>query len=226
MIVLALLMVANFAEAQQFLTPVSSLTGDAVAETQDGKTISGDIRMAVLGPKGLIKFRIKDEGTGEVFKFEAEQVKTLRVKMDGLAKLETFAQQTSTISRLSNANFDEAQEREFIYYHTVAWPDKPGKYMLVQLLNAGWESKVKVYDYPAKKTGTTSIGGIDVAGGEAKSYVVDYLGTTSIVDKKNYKKSHFDKMFGGCEAITSLEENQSGFDDFALHVFLFEKECE
>jgi hypothetical protein len=217
--------ISLFTYAQQFYTPLTTLTGDAVATTSDGRVISGDIRMVSMGMKGLMSFRIKDAVTEEVHKFEAEEVKTLSIRMDGIAKFETLSQQTSNISRMSKANFKEYETREFIYFHQVEWPDKPGKFLLVQLLNEGWDSKVKVYDYPIKKTGTTSIGGIAVMGGEAKSFIVDFEGKTSIVDRNNYKKTHFDRMFSGCENVMALEEKYKSFEDFALHVFTYEKEC-
>lgn len=213
--------------AQQFLTPLTTLTGDAQVITQDDRTINGDIRMATMGPKGLISFRVKETETGTVHKFAAEDVKTLRLKLDQMAKIELYQQQTATITRLSNANFEEFQEREFIYYHQVAWPGKPDKYLLVQLLNEGWDSKIKVYDYPGgMKTGTTSINGVAVSGGDAKSFVVDYLGETQIVNKRNYEKEHFGRLFGNCPNVVALDPKDRDFNNFALHVFTFETGCE
>lgn len=224
-ITIYLLMFSIASFSQQFVTPLTTLTGAATAETVDGRTISGDIRMVSMGMKGLMSFRIIEYSTGQTHKFVAEEVKKLSVKMDGFAKLETLTQQTSNISRMGKADFEEYEKREFIFFHQVAWPDKPGKYLLVQLLNEGWDSKIKVYDYPIKKTATTSIGGLAIAGNEAKSFVVDYEGTITIIDRANYKKTHFEKMFSGCESVTALEDKFKSFQEFALHVFLYETEC-
>lgn len=213
-------------QAQQFLTPVSTITGDAVVETQDGRIIEGDIRTAMFGMKGLMSFRIKDAETGEVERFKAEDVKSVRIKMDGWGKLATLNQQTSNLSKMSSADFSEAADREYIYYDQVAWPGKKNKHMLVQLLNAGWADKIKVYDYPSKKTSTTSVGGIAVAGGDAKAYVVSYGGETMIVDKKKYQKTYFSQLFNDCEAFHEMEEKDTRFIHFASHVFLYETACE
>ena len=224
LIILSFLL-AGMATAQEFVTPLSSLSGDALAETNDGKTIEGRISMATMGMKGLMSFRIKEESTGIAHKFKAEDVKSLRIRIDAMGKMETLSQQTSNITRASKANFNEYREREFIYYHQVEWPEKPGKYMLVQLLNEGWDSKIKVYDFPSKKTATTSVGGFAIAGNEAKSFVVDYMGSTNIVDRRNYKSDHFPKMFGSCDQLSAFDDKQSSFSDFAVHVFIFETEC-
>jgi hypothetical protein len=211
------------ASAQQFLTPVSTLSGDARAITKDGRTIEGKISTAMLGPKGLISFRIKDEQTGETTRFKAEEIDSLRIKMDGLAKMMTLSDQTSNLRKLSNANFNEINEREYIYYHQVQWPGK-SKFRLVQLLNAGWHDQIQVYD-SGQKTANTSVGGIAVAGGEAKSYVIRYKGETFLVESKNYQKQHFPALFANCPPLMGLEKSDTRFRFMAEHIFVFTTEC-
>lgn len=215
--------------AQQFLTPVNSLTGDAKVVTKDGEVIEGDIRTALFSGKGLKSFRIKDAETGEKTRFKAEEVESLRIKMDAWAKFATKMEQTSSVQRIAEADFDEAVDREYIYYHSVKWPNKKNKYILSQLLNAGFDSKIKVYDYPAgKKTASVGIGGMDIAGGNAKEYVVK-IGDqeeTYMALKRKYDKEYFDMFFGDCEKLTSLDKNDKEWDEFAAHVFIYETECE
>ncbi|WKV11615.1 hypothetical protein [Marivirga harenae] len=223
-------MVLSFAisttQAQQFLTPVSTLTGDAMVETTDGKMIEGDIRTAFFSGKGLKSFRIKDAETGDVTRFKAEEVKSLRIKMDGWGKLATYAEQTSSLQKMATADFDEAVDREYIYYHTVKWPGKKDKFMLSQLLNPGFDNKIKVYDYPGKKTASAGIGGMTVVGGNAKKYVVAIDGKTYMVEKGKYKKEDFDMLFSDCEKLNSLEKSDKEWDEMALHVFVNDTECD
>ncbi|MGM0581165.1 MAG: hypothetical protein ACQETL_10825 [Bacteroidota bacterium] len=215
--------------AQQFLTPVNSLTGDAKVVTKDGEVIKGDIRSAFFSGKGLKSFRIKDAETGEKTRFKADEVESLRIKMDAWAKFATKMEQTSSVQKMSEANFEEAVDREYIYYHSVKWPKKRKKYILSQLLNAGFDSKIKVYDYPAgKKTASVGIGGMDIAGGNAKEYVVK-LGDqeeTIMALKRKYDKEYFDMFFGDCEKLSSLDKNEKEWDEFAAHVFIYDTECE
>lgn len=211
--------------AQQFLTPVSTLTGDARVETNDGTLVEGDIRTALFSGKGLKSFRIKDATTGEVSKFKAEEIKSLRVKMDGWGKLATFANQTSSLQKLSQANFDEAVDREYIYYHTVQWPGTKDKYMLAQLLNPGFDHVMKVYDYPSKKTASVGVAGMTVAGGNTKSFVVSVGDETIMVEKGKYAKDHFDQLFSDCGKLNTLERSEKEWRDFAAHVFINDTEC-
>ncbi|MBK6264331.1 hypothetical protein JKA74_04725 [Marivirga sp. S37H4] len=212
--------------AQQFLTPVNTLTGDAKVETTDGKVIEGDIRTAMFGGKGLMSFRIKDETTGDVTRFKAEEVKSLRVKMDGWGKMAMLSEQTSSLQKMSNANFDESVDREYIYYHTVKWPGKKNKYRLVQLLNAGFDNAIKVYDYPGKKTASVGMGGMTIAGGNAKTYVVAYGGETVLVEKGKYTKKHFDELFKDCPSLNELDKKDKDWREFASHVFINETSCQ
>ncbi|WP_296623479.1 hypothetical protein [Marivirga sp.] len=224
--VLIFVLTATFTlSAQQFLTPVSTITGDAKVVTKSGDVIEGDIRTAFFGGKGLKSFRIKDAETGDITRFKAEDVESVRIKMDGWGKFSTVMEQTSSLQKMATADFNESVDREYIYYHTVLWPGKKNKYMLSQLLNAGFDSKIKVYDYPAKKTASAGIGGITVVGGNAKKYVVAIDGETHMVEKGKYKKRDFDLLFSDCEKLNSLDKGDKDWSDMAAHVFIYDTEC-
>lgn len=215
--------------AQQFLTPVNSLTGDAKVVTLDGDVVEGDIRTALFSGKGLKSFRIKDMETGDVTRFKAEDVQSLRIKMDAWGKFLTLGEQTSNLQKMSRADFNESVDREYIYYHTVKWPEKKNKYILSQLLNPGFDSKIKVYDYPAgKQTASIGVGGMSVMGGNAKEYVVKLEGQeeTFMALKRKYDDEYFDMFFGDCEKLSSLDKDDKEWDDFAAHVFIYETECD
>ncbi|MFK7923620.1 MAG: hypothetical protein AB8H47_16805 [Bacteroidia bacterium] len=211
---------------QTFLTPVNALTGDATTVTQDGKEISGDIRLAVFGSRGLKSFTIKDaEGTKH--KFKAEEIATLKVKVDGLAKLAMISEQTSSIKKMVNADFDEMSDREFIYYEKVQVPGK-SKYVLAQLLNPGWDSKIKVYNNPlGGETQQVGVGGVALAGGEDKTYLVVANGEPSMILKKKQYKKAFPQLFASCQEIAAnFQEKEAKFKYFAEHVFAYEVGCE
>lgn len=213
-------------QAQNFLTPVKSLTGDAQLVTTNGDEISGDIRLAVFGVRGLKSFTIKDEN-GTKHKLKAEDVTNLKVKVDGFAKLEMISEKASTLKNLTK-DFDEVSQRDYIIYEKVQVPGKD-KYVLAQLLNPGWDSKVKVYHNPlGGEKGTTSIGGIAVSGGDEKTYIVMANDDPSFVLKKGkYVKKDFPKVFGSCEdMMKNFESKDRKFKNFAVHVFAYDQGCE
>jgi hypothetical protein len=215
-----------FLLGQNFLTPVGSLTGDASTLTKDGKAISGDIRMAVFGTRGLKSFTIRDE-SGNKHKFQAEDIATLKVKVDGWAKLEMMSEKTMNLNRMVNADFDEIAEREFIIYEQVQVPGK-NKYVLAQLLNPGWDRKIKVYHNPiGAETQQVGIAGVPLAGGDARNYIVIANEQASIILRKSKYEKTFSQIFANCP---DMEENFQGrdrkFKHFASHVFAYDQGCE
>ncbi|PLX12435.1 MAG: hypothetical protein C0598_05975 [Marinilabiliales bacterium] len=126
----------------QFVTPINTISGTAEVTTLDGIIIKGDIKMASFGNNGMTSFYIKDEA-GVKQKFKASEVKQLKLKVDGLAKLEIIGEQSSNLSKLANSNFKEVVDREYIYWNRVKHHDKD-KYLLLQLLNPGFDSLLEV----------------------------------------------------------------------------------
>ena len=209
--------------SQSFVTPLTSISGDAALTTKDGKEIPCDIKMALFGPQGIMSLTIKDSVTGEKTRFKAEQVAKLRVKIDGLAKLEMMADKTSNLKKWLKADFNEIVDRKYAYYEQVQIPGKD-KYVLTQLLNPGFDGKIKVFDKPNAKTGDTSIGGIAVSGGEAKAYYVIQNGVTFEITRKKYAKEFFKQLFPDCPEMDKTYPDPD-FADFAVHILYYEKMC-
>ncbi len=211
---------------QMFLTPVNSLTGDATTVTTDGKEVSGDIRLAVFGSRGLKSFTIKD-ASGKKHKFKAEDIATLKVKVDGLAKLEMIAEKSVSVKKMVEADFDEMADREYIYYEKVQVPGK-NKYVLAQLLNPGWDSKIKVYNNPlGGETQSVGVAGVALVGGEDKTYLVIANGEPSMILKKKHYDKLFPELFASCREIgDNFRDKEAKFKYFAQHVFAYEVGCE
>lgn len=223
LLLMAGLLLARGLSAQQFVTPLQSISGAALVTTVDGKEIPCEIRSALFGMNGLASMTVRDTVTGEKLKFKAEQVARLRVKIDALARMEMLADKTSNLKKLRDADFSEITDREYAYYDQVQIPGKD-VFVLIQLLNPGFDSKIKVYDKPMAKTGETEIGGIAVSGGQAKAYYVIRDGVTTEISRGKYAKTFFPLLFSGCpELIAAFPDPE--FADFAEHVLYFETKC-
>lgn len=219
---ISLLIFLSLSLCAQFITPLSTISGPAEVTTLDGKVISGKVKSASFGTNGMMSFTLKDED-GNKTKYKAANVQQLKLKVDGLAKLEITAEQSSNISKLANSNFKEVVEREFIYWQRVKQVGKD-KYLLLQLLNPGFDNKLKVYDLPNAKSGETSIGGIAIGGDKATAYLVVKNGESLKITKKKYKKQDFKLLFSDCPKI--IENNEPNFKEFATHVFFYDQLCE
>jgi hypothetical protein len=216
----AILLLSSMIHAQ-FLTPLSSISGPAEVIKLDGSTIKGKIKYASFGPNGMMSFMLLDE-QGNKNKFKASDIEQLKLKVDGLAKIEIITEQSSNIKKLANSNFSEVVEREYIYWKRVKHPTKD-KYLLLQLLNPGFDDKLQVYDMPNARSGETSSGNIGISGNEPTEYYVVKDGNTLIIRKKKYKKQDFQILFNDCPKI--IENNKADFKHFAEHVFFYNELC-
>lgn len=219
---LVLASLLSFTLSAQFVTPLSSISGPAEITTLDGKIISGKVKYASFGPNGMMSLMLLDE-QGNKNKFKAADVQQLKLKVDGLAKLEIVAEQSSNIKKLANSNFKEVVEREYIYWQRVKHPEKD-KYYLLQLLNPGFDGELKVYDLPGKRSGEMSSGDVAISGNTATAYYVVKDGQTFVVSKKKYKKHDFQFLFSDCPKI--IENNEPDFKAFAEHVYFCDQICE
>ncbi len=211
----------NISKAQ-FVTPINSISGTAEVTSLDGTIIKGDVKMASFGNNGITSFFLKDEA-GLKHKFKADEVKMLKLKVDGLAKLEIIGEQSSNLSKLANSNFKEVTEREFIYWKRVKHPEKD-KYLLLQLLNPGFDSLLEVYDLPNARTAESFTGDIAISGDMPKAYYVVKNGETLEIKKNKYKKQDFELLFSDCPVI--IENNKPDFKHFAEHVFFYNEYCQ
>lgn len=218
---IALFIIASLGLQAQFVTPLETISGPAEVTTLDGKVISGKVKNASFGPNGMMSFMLLDEA-GNKNKFKAADIEQLKLKVDGLAKLEIVSEQSSNMDKLANSNFKEVVEREFIYWQRVKSPVK-NKYLLLQLLNPGFDTKMKVYDRPNAKSGESSVGGIALKGNNATAYYVVKDGTTLNITKKKYKKQDFNLLFSDCQQI--IDNNEPNFKAFSEHVFFYDQLC-
>lgn len=215
------LVITGITSYAQFVTPIESITGDAEVTTTDGKTYTGKLRNAMFGSVGILSFKLRDTD-GNDTKFKAADVEQLKIKVDGLAKVEIVAEQASNIEKLAKSNFKEAVDREYIYWQRVKHPDKD-KYLLLQLLNPGFDEIIKVYDIPNAKSGETTVDDVAVSGGMAKAYYVVVDGKTLRISKKKYKKQDFNLLFSKCPQV--MDNYKPDFKEFAAHVFVYNESC-
>lgn len=223
---LLLLCVCHYSFAQNFLTPLEVLTGKATVTTVDGKTVTGKLTSYTFEARGLGNFKIKDSATNEVTKFEPENVKTLQVKTNLTSKLETAEKQSKkSVFGLLKSDNKEIVERDYITFNLIAYPEKKDKFLLLELLNPDFASKIQVYEHRVGTKSSTSIFGITTEADESRSYIIVINGVASFVEKKNYKKEYFDKIFASCPELMAMPEKEVSFKDFAKHVYIFDKKC-
>ncbi len=191
--------------AQQFATMINNDNVAFLREfkitTVDGKTYEADKLSSYQAANGRINALTIKTADGEKHKFKANEIQELTAKLTKFAKATTIADNaTKSISSAVNTNYAEIIKNNLVRFNSVEFNKKKGKKALLQLVNYGFDQNFKVYPDPNSESGVTSVNGIDVSGGEIKSYFVVQGDKTYTVNKKSYKKE-YDEIYNGCEAM-------------------------
>mgnify|MGYP006921589260 CR=1 FL=1 len=222
-----MLVVPFMLRAQAFISGVSELhpSKDCIVELTDGSEMKAGMSSAVIINGFLKTVTLKDEN-GVKTKLKADEIRRLKVKADALAKLDMMAESTSSVKELIKTDYNDIIDREYIIYEQALLPKKKDKYRLLQLLNPGFDHRIKVYQDPdAKETMGLSLGDVQLTGGEDKSYLVVKDGAKSVVVKKNKYKKDFPELFGDCSIGEIIDSGKVKFKNFAAHVFVYDQIC-
>ncbi|MEL6717661.1 MAG: hypothetical protein AAFP82_03015 [Bacteroidota bacterium] len=213
-------------QAQYFLTPINNIPygKECKVVTKDGNKMEGKITGA-LYIKGMLRsFTVKDTA-GEKHKYKADQISNMEMKIGALGRTEAAMNTANAAKKSKDGAVAEVINREWMTMEQASLPKKKKKYRLLQLLNPGFDSQIKVYQDPnAKKTMGVGIAGMNVIGREAKSYLVVKNGEKAILVKKKKYKKQFAQLFGDSPEVMKLkEEGKLKFKEFANHAYLYDQ---
>lgn len=218
--------------AQTFAPRILSFSRQKVSYVTllDGTEIEGNVRGAKF-KKGLMKqITIADTVTGDKQKISAEDIATMRLAPSDLGKFAAASEATSSVAEMTRndgVDWTDALKRDFVYFERAQLDDRKGTFVLLQLVNPGFESQMKVFDDPrASETMGLGVGGVRMTGGFLKSYYIVRDGKAVKVAKKDYEKEFFPQFFGDCPAVMEAFGDDIDWKDFAAHVYLYEQKCE
>ncbi len=191
-----------------------------------GDEVTGKLSGAVIINGYLDKIVLKKDN-GEKLKLKPEDITRLAIKASKLAKLTMIAESMSSIKEITKTDFDEIVNREYIIFETAMRSNNAGKLRLMQLLNPGFDSQIKVFADPnAKETQGIGIQGIKFTGGEDKSYLFVENGDKAILVKKRTYKKDFQELYQNCPMMLKVFEGEKiKWDDAAGHVFVYDQSC-
>ena len=185
--------VQNFLEGYQLF----SKNIEGYFTLQNGEEITGFVE-SITRKKGLIrdiKIKTSDEKK-QVLK--AKDIKSMFLAPSGFEK---FGKATDKLSDATQWNKDRSAhaayvKEGYVYFENCEVTLKKGTEMLLmQLVNPGFNSKIKVfYDPFAKETALIGVGGMTLAGGIAKSYYVQYGNNKAYKLLSNDYKDEWSKL--------------------------------
>ena len=217
------LFTANLAYSQEFLPAIERFSSKKESFLV---TTKGDTTKFFLDDldrkKGLIVNVAGKTVDGKKFEHNAEDVTFLALAPSDYAKFAAFSEGTSSVLRASKTDFKQIN-RDLIFFYREYLDDKK-RTVLVQQVNPGFDSRMRVYDDPyAAQTAGIGVAGMQMTGGQDKSYYVNYNGKTFRMYKRDYDRL-FTEFFGKCPDVMTGFKNRA-WRDFAEHLFIYEQNC-
>ncbi len=196
-----------------------------VLQLASGEEITGKFVGGIYVNNGFTKVSVKMDN-GEKAKFESEQIRSMQIKTSELMKLMMVSEASSSIKEMVKADFNEMVNRDYVIFETALTPRKTDTPRLLQLLNPGFDSKIKVFAEPGKQTGGLSVGGLNLTGGEDRAYLFVKNGEKAVGVKKGSYKENFEELYSDCPAmLDNFKGEKIKWDDVALHVYVYDQLC-
>lgn len=221
--VLLSLCLAAAAHAQEFLPPIERFSSSKPAYliTKSGERV--EFTLNDLDRKRGLIVRVEGKtADGKKISYEAADIAELGMTPSDFAKLSSFSESTRSIDKMQRTKVSESTRNMVIFYQEHL--DDLNRDVLVQLLNPGFDSRIRVYHDPfAMETAGVGVGGMQITGGHDKSYYVRTNGKVFKLKKKNYDEE-FGRLFGSCPEMLKKQKN-AAWRDFSNHVFSFDQAC-
>ncbi len=215
------------ANAQQLLSPSNGFSHKKTSYVTltDGTEIKGTLK-DIDRKKGLIKFVKIIDGAGTKYKLKPTAIKHMYLpptRFDNAMKALDFLKDAQ---KWNNQKLDQDLLKQgYVYFESVPVKiKKKSMQLLMQLLNPTFSKEVKVYHDPfAKETMGLGVGGVTVAGGNAKSYYVAKGEEIAYrLKKKDYRKE-FVPMWQSCQQVIDAYPDQK-WANLVKHILAY-SEC-
>lgn len=191
--------------AQQLLKPFESVSHKKTTyiTMDDGTEVQGTVK-DLDRKKGLIeeiKIKTKD---GKKKVVPIDKINFTYLPQSGLDKLSKGLDFAYDVQQWDSGLYDQDRLKDgyAFFEKSQVMVKKKERTLLMQLLNPGTCSRLKVYHDPfARETMSLGVAGMTMAGGDDKSYYIRKDDGMAVrVMKKNYDEQ-FDTLFGDCAEI-------------------------
>ncbi len=202
---LLIILFVGSASAQKFSTMIDN---DNIAwlrnftvVTNDGEVLKAEKLSAYSATNGRLRSFSFKTADGVKHKFKADEVSEVNAKLTKVAKAVTIADNaTKSIKSAVTTDYAGIVAANLVRFNSVVYNNKNNKKALLQLVNYGFDQKLKVYPDPNSESGVTTINGTPVTGGQIKAYFIVKGDNSFKVNKKSYKKL-YNVIFGDCSEM-------------------------
>ena len=213
--------------AQQLLSPSKQFSTKKTSyiTLKDGTEIKGTAKVK-LKKMQIQSVEINDGAKKR--KLVAKDISYMYLPPSGLDKLSKAQGFLTDVQKWNDEKLNnDFLDQGYVYFESTDVKIKKKTYtMMMQLLNPTFSRDVKVYNDPKSgETASLGIGGINVVGGNAKSYYVKKEGepVAYLLTKKNYTKE-FLLFWNGCDAVKNTYPVVKWIE-LPKHIATYSEEC-
>lgn len=209
-----------------FLTSVEVPDGDDLhVWTRDGVLHRGCIRSSTEIFGSVTKFTLKTHD-GQKVKLKAADVDEIIMPVNDLWRTVMLAESSDTLEEIWSTDYERIFEVDELVFHSVRHP-KSERTSIRQLVNPGFDSRLRVYYLPMSTEGIFSSDDLPVFGDMPRAFlVIKDDGDVQRIKQSSYRDEAFLKLFGDCpELLERYQGKKRKFKFFAEHVFLYDQMC-
>lgn len=217
-------LVAKTAVAQQFLPEMEFLSTQKPGYllTKSGQRIVVTLEK-VHRKKGAIEGVLVKTTDGSTVDYKAADIEEMGFPPADVAKGIAVKETMGSVFRAKNADIKQIGRDTVLFYHEYL--DDQKRDVLLQLLNPGFDHKIRVYHDPsASQTSGVGFGPVMITGGLDKSYYIRKNDTAYRIRKGDYE-AEFKKLYGDCPTLAS-KYPASAWRDLVRHVYDYEQICQ
>ena len=206
--------------AQGFTEPFTDFFSErqCYVITNSGERIVGWLRSATESRGFITRLSLKDVDD-RVHKFKAEDLQSFSVKPDFVSKLSAVAESSNSIREILDTNHEDILERGWIHYDTQNMPRRKRKMALLQLMNPTFDEHIKVYYHlNGSKSMPVSLGGINLTGGEERTFWVVKGDSKPIIVRKASFKKYYNLLFADEPDMFKRIGGKPDFEAFAQYI--------
>ena len=208
-----------------FLTSIDEPDGELTVTLKDGRVLEGRLEGASSLFGSVTKMTVKTLD-GQKHNLRADEIVEIVMPVDDLWRAVMVNKSRDSVEEIWKTDFERIFEVKELTFHGVRHP-RSKRVAVRQLINPGFESRIRVYELPNSKEGVSEGDGISWFGGMSKAYlVIKDDGEVQRVKQREYPSKVFPKLYEDCpELLERFTGDRRKFKFFAEHVYIYDHIC-
>jgi hypothetical protein len=198
-----------------------------IVKLNSGEVITGKFNGMSGVENAITRFYVIPEEGGKWMKFKAEEVSSLRIKTTKRAKNWAMLPGRTISINGWTINLDEPVIGDYIIFEAARLGKNSDKYRLLQLLNPGFDSKIKVLFFSIGEGGgfgTDAGADFSYANAGAMDYVFNKGEKSIRVKQLDYKKT-FKELYSDCPKMLEVFNKEIKWGDAVKHIIVYDQLC-